>query len=68
MEIQIVITQDGKLSIFSKQGTFLEGKEKIKLLLQTLEAEGVEFDSISDVEQHSHEKHEIPVRIKGSTK
>lgn len=62
MEIQIIVTQNGKLSIFSKQGDFIEGKEKIDLILQILKAEGIKFDSLGDVEQHSHDKEKMLVR------
>ena len=62
MEIQIVITQDGQMSLFSKQGAFIEGKEKIDLILQILKAEGIKFDSLGDVEQHSHDKEKMLVR------
>jgi len=67
MEIQVVITNEGKLSIFSKEGTFLEGKEKIDLLLQILKAQGVEFDLIGDVEQHTHDKPKVSVKTKSKS-
>ena len=64
MEIQIIVTQNGKLSIFSKQGDFIEGKEKIDLILQILKAEEIKFDFLGDVEQHSHEKPMISMQNK----
>jgi len=55
MQARVVITPDGKVSVFTEQGTFEQGKERIEKLLKTLGLEGVEFDEVGEVEQHRHD-------------
>jgi len=54
VEIEIVILQDGSIAFFTRSGTFVQGKEAIERLTAALAENGIEFDSISDVEQHAH--------------
>lgn len=59
MDIDIVITKEGGLSVFIKQGAFAEAKEKIEQLLAGLGLEGIEFEMIGDVERHTHNQPEV---------
>ena len=57
MKATIVVTHDGKISVVTREGTFEEGKAKLKKFLKSLGAEGVELDreiSDSDFERHRH--------------
>lgn len=54
MKARVIITQDGKVAFFVDEGTLEDGKLAIEGLVKTLQADGVEFDSIGQVEQHRH--------------
>lgn len=56
MKMRIVVEPNGKISLFSDEGTFGEGKEKIESLLSYLQAQGIDLADISPVEQHRHDE------------
>ena len=51
---RIVITDDGDIGFFAEDGTFDAGKQNIAALVALLQAEGIEFESIGQVERHRH--------------
>ena len=55
MKIRIVITPDGQIALFSDTGTFTAGKEQLEKLLASLQADGVQFSEVGQVEQHRHD-------------
>lgn len=55
MKMRVVITPDGQVSVFSDDGTFGEGKEKIEMIMAALQAQGIKFDEVGQVEQHRHD-------------
>lgn len=55
MKVRIVVTNDGQVSLFSEDGTFSEGKEKLELMLKYFQAQGIELSDIGQVEQHRHD-------------
>lgn len=59
MDLQVVITREGKLSVFARAGAFGEAKEKIERLLSDLGLEGIELELVGDVERHTHDRPEI---------
>lgn len=67
MDIDIAITQDGKISIFTRSGSFSQGKDALARLLKELEADGIELENISPVEQHRHQHQQAIVSIKEKT-
>lgn len=67
MDIDIVITQDGKISIYTRSGSFSQGKEAILKLLEELKSQGIELENISPVEQHRHEHQQVIVSAKEKT-
>ena len=67
---RIVITDDGEIGFFAEDGTFEQGKRNIAALIALLQAEGIEFESIGQVEQHRHsdeltQLHDIAHQMKG---
>lgn len=59
MELSVVITREGKVSVFAKTGTFALAKEKIEQLFKDLGLEGIDFEVVSEVERHAHDRPEI---------
>lgn len=59
MELSVVITREGKVSVFAKTGTFALVKEKIEQLLKDLGLEGIEFEMVGEVERHAHDRPEV---------
>lgn len=55
MDLRIVITDEGKLTIFTDTGTFEDGKKIAANLFKALEAAGVEIDELGQAEQHRHD-------------
>ena len=51
---RIVVTDDGEIGFFAEDGTFDQGKGNIAALIALLQAEGIEFESIGQVERHRH--------------
>jgi hypothetical protein len=62
MKARIVITDDGKISLYVDEGTLEEGKRKIERLLSDMTAEDIKFEKIGAVEQHRHEHNREEVR------
>lgn len=54
MKARIVILPDGQISIFTDEGTLESGKLQIESILSALQASGLEFSEIGQVEQHKH--------------
>lgn len=54
MRAKIVILPNGQISTFIEEGSFEEGKQALAQLLAELEAEGMDFASVNEVEQHRH--------------
>ena len=50
----IVITDDGQIGFFAEDGTYQQGKQNIAALIASIQAQGIEFESIGQVEQHRH--------------
>jgi hypothetical protein len=67
MDIDIVVTPDGKINIFTRSGTFAQGKKAIMKLIEALKVHDIELQNISPAEQHRHEHQQIPVVIKEKT-
>ncbi len=55
MKARIVILPTGQVSIFVDEGTLETGKVAIEKLLSALDAQGIQFASVSAVEQHRHD-------------
>ena len=55
MKARIVILPTGQISVFVEEGSFEDGKLAINRFLAELQAQGLDFESVSDVEQHRHE-------------
>jgi len=54
MRAKIVILPSGQLSVFVEEGSFEDGRLAITRLLSELEAQGLDFESIGQAEQHRH--------------
>ena len=59
MDVSVVITREGNVSVYARTGTFGEAREKIGQLLGDLGLEGVKFDLIGDVERHAHDRPDV---------
>lgn len=59
MKARIVILPSGQVSVFVDEGTFETGAKAIKQLFTELDAQGVQFDSVSAVEQHRHDEQKV---------
>lgn len=55
MRIRVVILPDGQISVFTDEGSFAEGKEKIEAVFAALQVKGIQFVETSPVEQHRHD-------------
>jgi len=62
MKARIVILPTGQISAFVEEGNFEEARVALQRLLAQLEAQGLDFESVSDVEQHRHEDIQQEVR------
>ena len=51
---RIVITDDGQIGFFAEDGSYQQGKQNIAALIALIQAQGIEFESIGQVEQHRH--------------
>ncbi len=64
MQVQVVITLDGQVSIVTREGSFAEGKAVIERLLDALQAQGVNVQLTRPVEQHRHDDPgQVPQRV-----
>jgi len=54
MRAKIVILPTGQISVFVEEGSFEDGRLAIARFLAELEAQGLDFESVSQVEQHRH--------------
>ena len=64
MKAKIVVLPTGQISVFVEEGSFEDGKLAIARLLSELEAQGLDFESVSDVEQHRHEAQRVEQRVR----
>jgi len=55
MQLRIVILPNGRLGLYSEDGSFAEGAQALAEVLATLEAAGIEPSEVGRVEQHRHE-------------
>lgn len=55
MKARIVITQDGQIGLYTEEGTFEQGVEKLAALLAALQAQGVQLVEVGEPEQHRHD-------------
>ncbi len=62
MKARIVILPTGQISVFVEEGSFEDGKLAINRFLAELQAQGLDFESVSDVEQHRHEDQHLEVK------
>ncbi|HID87445.1 MAG TPA: hypothetical protein EYP55_08720 [Anaerolineae bacterium] len=62
MKAKVVITLDGQVSVFVEEGTFDEGRLAIARLLKELESQGLDFESVGEVEQHRHADQKLEVK------
>lgn len=67
MKTRIVILPTGQISVFVEEGNFEEARLALQRFLTELQAQGFDFASVSDVEQHRHEDHHLEVRSHVST-
>ncbi len=51
---KVVILPDGQMSIFIREGSYEEGRQKLQALIKSLGAAGVEFADEGKIEQHRH--------------
>ena len=56
MDVSVVITREGNVSVYARTGTFGEAREKIGRLLTDLGLEGIQFELVGDVERHAHDR------------
>jgi len=54
VDIEVVILQDGSMAFFTRSGNFEQGSTVIQQLVSALHQQGIEFDSVSQPEQHAH--------------
>jgi len=66
MKARIVILPTGQISVFVEEGSFEDGRLAIARLLAELEAQGFDFESVSDVEQHRHESQRVEQQVRAS--
>ena len=59
MHLRIVILPDGRLGLYSEEGTFAEGEETLAEVLTTLGAAGIELAEVGRVEQHRHDDQQV---------
>ena len=59
MDVSVVITREGNVSVYAQTGTFGEAREKIGRLLTDLGLEGIQFELIGDVERHAHDRPDV---------
>ena len=64
MKADVVVTRAGEISIFTREGNFEAGKAKILELLMVLGAQGIEIETIGDVEQHRHASETVAVEVR----
>ncbi len=55
MQLRIVILPDGRLGLYSEDGSFAESELALAAVLATLGAAGIELAAVGRVEQHRHE-------------
>lgn len=61
IKADIVIGPDGKVTVFTRGGTFNEGRKKLLALIEELKAQGLEITETGDVEQHRHDEQSVTV-------
>lgn len=54
MKGRIVITADGMVAFFVDEGSLEDGKQAIEKAVKKLQADGITFAEIGQVEQHRH--------------
>jgi len=59
MKARVIITAEGEVAVMADNGTFVEGEAKIKALFAALQAKGIDFDAIAQVEQHRADDDQI---------
>lgn len=64
MKVDVVISSEGKISFYTKEGNFKEGEKAIEKLKQQFGVD-IEITEEKPVEQHRHDDHEY---IKNTTR
>jgi len=62
MKARIVILPTGQISVFVEEGSFEDGRLAIARLLAELEAQGLDLESVTGVEQHRHAAQHLEVK------
>jgi len=62
MRARIVILPTGQISIFVEEGTFEDAKQSLNRFLAELEAQGLDFESVGQAEQHRHAAQHLEVK------
>jgi hypothetical protein len=62
MKARIVILPTGQISIFVEEGNFEDAKLSLNRFLAELEAQGIDLESIGEVEQHRHDDQHLEVK------
>jgi len=62
MRARIVILPTGQISIFVEEGTFEDAKQSLNRFLAELEAQGLDLESVTGVEQHRHAAQHLEVK------
>ena len=55
MKARIVIEPGGRVSFFTEEGTFEQGKNALLKAVKLLQAQGITVSSAGEVEQHRHD-------------
>jgi len=62
MRAKIVILPTGQISVFVEEGSFEDGRLAIARFLAELEAQGLDFESVGQAEQHRHADQTLEVK------
>jgi hypothetical protein len=64
MKARIVILPTGQITIFVEEGSFEDAKQSLNRFLAELEAQGFDFESVGQVEQHRHDSQSVGQQVR----
>jgi len=64
MKAKIVILPTGQIAVFVEEGSFEDSKLALNRFLAELEAQGLDLESVSNVEQHRHEAQRVEQQVR----
>ncbi len=59
MQLRIVILPDGRIGLYSEEGSFAEGEQALAAVLASLGAAGIDLAEVGRIEQHRHDDQQV---------